>query len=236
MKPSPRGLFFIILLLIILTGVSVTILLGIAMGIGSTLARLSSFSLFEATLLSLISIGIVSLLFYRLVQSFIGFLISSSDEEEGEDEYSLDTETSKEQGFTYKEIPVSRFDETGGERTWQTWLRYQLANDIYMEFQETPEHVPNMNDRQLQELTIRLADITIAILRAKTIQAKRLRIPMSRFKQQMVRMDQKPYDDDILVVALGAINLDIDHYYDEILGVIQNKQWDEPTDMFEASS
>jgi ATP-dependent Clp protease ATP-binding subunit ClpA len=89
-----------------------------------------------------------------------------------------------------------------------------------------------MGDRQLQELAIRLADTAVAILKAKSSRTKRLEITKTAMERQMTKSGQRPYDDDILSLAVDAIGASLDYYYEDFVAVIWGRLWSEPTDMF----
>ncbi len=89
-----------------------------------------------------------------------------------------------------------------------------------------------MGEQQLQELAMTLADVAIALLKAKTARTKQLKVTLSTLKRQMTKMGQRPYDDDILRLAVSAINEDLDYHYDDIMDVIRSKRWEQPSDMF----
>ncbi|MEA3341810.1 MAG: hypothetical protein U9R15_17735 [Chloroflexota bacterium] len=202
------------------------LVLGIAIGLGWLLTLVLPFTLFEGTLLVMAASAFIGTVGYNLVRAlsdFIPRLLSDPDfydyEDDEEDEY-------------YDDIPTSRFFKTSAEQTWGTWFRYEIANDIYVEFQAAPKRIAPMGDRQLQELAIRLADIAVAILKAKTSRAKRLEITKSALQRQMTRNGQRPYDDDILNLAANAIGASLEYYYEDFIDVIQGRLWNEPTDMF----
>lgn len=198
------------------------LVLGIAIGLGWLLTLFLPFTLFEGSLLVMAASAIIGTVGYNLVRALFDFIPRLSDfedEDDEEDEY-------------YDEIPTSRFFKTSAEQTWETWFRYGIANDIYVEFQAAPKRIAPMGDRQLQELAIRLADTAIAILKAKTSRAKQLEITKAALQRQMTKTGQRPYDDDILNMAVNAIGESLDDYYEDFIDVIRGRLWNEPTDMF----
>ena len=198
------------------------LVLGIAIGLGWLLTLILPFTLFEGALLVMAASAIIGTVGYNLVRAlsdFIPRLSDFEDEDDEEDEY-------------YDEIPTSRFFETSAEQTWETWFRYGIANDIYVEFQAAPKRIASMGDRQLQELAIRLADTAVTILKAKTSRAKQLEITKAALQRQMTKTGQRPYDDDILSMAVNAIGESLDDYYEDFIDVIRGRLWNEPTDMF----
>jgi hypothetical protein len=212
---------------LIILGLAILLLalvLGIAIGLGWLLTLFLPFTLFEGTLLVMAASAIIGTVGYNLVRVLSDFIPRLSnfeyeDEEDEEDEY-------------YNEIPTSRFFKTRAEQTWETWFRHEIANDIYVEFQAAPKRIAPMGDRQLQELAIRLADTAVAILKAKSSRTKRLEITKAALERQMAKSGQRPYDDDILSLAVDAIGASLDYYYEDFIAVIQGRLWNELTDMF----
>jgi hypothetical protein len=211
----------ILLLILILVLVSLVLTLGIAIGIGWLLTLFFPFSLFEASLLGLIASVIVGTFWYNLVGSIPNLKSTQYDEFEDEEDEDFDS------------IPASRFFKSNTDKTWEGWLRYQLANDIYTEFQEEEHPIISKGEKQAQELAIRLADIVIPILKTKSPKAKRLTVTLPALKQQMNRIGQRPYDDDILNSTVMAVNWNLDYNYETIMEVIRAKSWNAPCELFD---
>jgi hypothetical protein len=208
----------ILLLVLAVVCISLALSLGFAIGIGWLLALFFPFSLFEGSLLGLIASVIVGTFWYNFLQSVpTGFKQDDYDED---DEYDYDED--------YEQIPASRFYKTEADKTWEAWFRFQIANGIYVEFQDSEQPVAPMGEKQLQELAIRLADITISLLKSKSPRAKQLKLSETALKREMHKMGQRPYDDDILELAVMAINEELDFHYEDIIMVIRSKMWDEP--------
>ncbi len=203
------------ILMIVLLVISFALIFGVALGVGWILTRFLPFSLFEATLLGMIA-AMVTWNFWRNILSPVETF--GSDEEEPESD--LD------------EIPPSRFYKTDADRTWQNWFRYTLANTAYEDFLDSPGRIGQMNERQLQELSIRLTDAAIAALKVKSPRTRWLRLSKGALKNEMTKMGQQPYDDDILDTAVGAINDELSSLQEELREVIRGKLWNEPVDMF----
>jgi hypothetical protein len=197
------------------------LVLGIAIGLGWLLTLFLPFTLFEGTLLVMAASAIIGTVGYNLVRALSDFVpdFEFEDEDDEEDEY-------------YYEIPTSRFFKTRAERTWENWARYEIANDIYVEFQASPKQIAPIGDKQLQELAIRLADTAVSILKTKPSHTKRLGITKTAIERQMTKSGQRPYDDGILSLAVDAIGLSLDYYYEDFIAVIQGRLWNELTDMF----
>ncbi len=214
MRILVAGVFF---LLIVLT---LAIVLGVAVGVGWLLTRLLPFTLFEGTLLGLLASVIVGAFWINVLRS-----VARWSQEEAEED---------EEDFYYDEIPPDRFFKMGFEKTWETWLHYEFANDIYVEFQDYPQRIAPTGDRQLQELAVRLAEVAVAILKTKPPRTKRLHLSPGALKQQLIKMGQRPYDDDILNLAAEVINDYMSDHQPELLWVIGQKLWDESPDLYTA--
>jgi len=209
-----RVLFFILIILVVV--ISFAIVFGAALGVGWVLARFLPFSLFEATLLSMIATMIIWTVWRNILSSVRDF---GPDVDEEEPEWGLD------------EIPPSRFYRTDADRTWENWFRYILANATYEDFLNSG-WTAQMNEGQLKELSIRLTDAAIAGLKAKSSRTKRLRVSKGMLKNEITKMGQKPYDDDILDTAVSAINDELGSLQEELRDVIRGRLWNEPVDMF----
>ena len=109
MRSIPAFLAALVSLLVILA-----VILSISVGIGYILSLFIPFSLFEASLLSIIAVITSGVLWYRIVQSIFA-----------------PTPELVPEGVGFQEIPSDRFWQATEERTWQNWLRYVLANSIY---------------------------------------------------------------------------------------------------------
>lgn len=125
----------------------------------------------------------------------------------------------------YDVIPESRFYNSASERTWEKWLQMEIANDIYAEFQAESHTVSNLNDAQIQELAIRLADFGIGMLKRKTARARKLTITKSTLAREVEKNGQRSYDDAILKLAVAAFNMNVEFYNAELLDVIREQAW-----------
>ncbi len=219
------GFIGLILLILIIAVVSISLVLGFAIGVGWIITLILPFTLFEASLLALITSIVVGTFWNNILNPSSRFGFNPFDDDEEEDEYEYEED--------FKHIPTTRFYNTPTDKTWDAWLNHQLADAIYIEFQETPHAAGLTNDTQQQELAIRLAEIAMSILKAKNSRAKQLTVSMSALKKQMTKRGQRPYDDDILRVATTAINADLDYYYDELIPIVHAKRWQSPCDIFD---
>ncbi len=211
----PGIVFPILLILACLLGI--TILLAWSIGLGWLLGKIFEFTLFEGSLLALISSIAVVYVLFRLLS------LNPAD---------VDLE---EAGLALPayEIPMNRFYKTDADKTLGAWFTYTLSNNIYIEFQTMPHSAGLMDKAQLQELAIRLAGIIVTMLEHKSVRAKRIRITQAELRKQMVQMDQKPYDEDILAAAVQATNLQLDLEAAET--VVRSRLWKRHTDMFDST-
>ncbi len=213
---------FLLLLLIILVAVLVAqaVVLAWALGVGWVLTLFLPFSLFEGALLGLISAGMVAFALHRILSSEIS-PFSDYEDEDGELFDILDG---------YEVIPENRFYKNNAGKTWEAWVKHEIANGIYEEMQDSDVSFGSMGKRQLQELAIRLADIGVAVLKTKA-KNRTLRVTVSNLRSQMKKINQRPYDNDILELAADAINNELE--YEEITDVVRGKLWKQPCDMFD---
>ncbi len=213
---------FLLLLLIVLMAVLVAqvVALAWALGIGWLLTLFLPFSLFEGTLLGLISVGMVAFALQRILSSEIS-PFSDYEDEDGELFDILNG---------YEVIPENRFYKDKASRTWEAWVKHEIANGIYEEMQDSDVSFASMGKQQLQELAIRLADIGIAVLKTKA-KNRTLRVTVANLRSRMKKINQRPYDNDILELAVEAINDELE--YEETIDVVRGKLWNQPCDMFD---
>jgi len=213
-----RAFLPIAILIIVLLVISFALVIGVALGVGWILTLFLPFSLFEATLLVMIAALVIWTIWRNILRSADTFNFYEDEEETEEPDLN--------------EIPMSRFCRTDADRTWENWFRYLIANTVYEDFLDSPGLIPQMNERQLQELSIRLADAAIAALKRKSPRTKRLRVTRGMLKHEIIGMGQQPYDDDILDTAVSAIEVELISSQEELREVVRGKLWDEPADVF----
>jgi hypothetical protein len=193
----------------------------VALLFGALLQSFLPFTLFEATILSTLFAAVTVYWFWRLVTTIAPPEIWQQPVREQRDE-------EEEEEQSYQTIAKSRFYQQEQERTWESWLREELANDIYIEFQDAPDTVDTLSDPQTQEMAIRLADAAINILKRRTSRARRLAVTLADFQRELQRIGQRAYNDEMLNMVLLATNMNL-HYYANILkNVIYNRRWNEP--------
>lgn len=202
----------------------------VALGVGRLLQRVvPTFSLFEATLLSVVFGAVTGYLLRSLVRFFLPIELR-------EQATTDNSEMAKEAIATesYHTIPAERFYHSEAERTWEAWLRSELANDIYIEFQERPNTLANLNSVQIQDLAIRMADAGLNIIKRETGRARRLRASLKDLRQELNQMGQRHYEDAVLRLALAAINMNMNFFGDKLREIIGSQRWNQPTIMSES--
>jgi hypothetical protein len=220
----PVLLLALLLLLIFIAGFTFTG--GVALLFGRLLQSFLPFTLFEATLLSTLFAAVTVYWFGRI-------LLAIAPSELWKQPVNEPVEDAEERN--YQTIAKSRFYEQAEERTWEAWLRAEIANDIYVEFQDAPDAITHLSDTQAQEQAIRLADTAINILKRRTSRARRLAVTLADFQRELQRIGQRAYNDEVLQLVLAATNMNL-HYYANILkNVIYNRRWNEPATIPEES-
>lgn len=226
------GIFLILLLIVlIIFGVAFALIATIGLGLGRLLAWLNpTFSFFEATLLAtLFSMIAFSLL--RILARL--FLPAELMPENARSSWDLEESDRTQE---YQLIPADRFYGNATERTWEAWLKAEVANDVYAEFQHAPHAVSNLNQSQLQELSIRLAEAGINIIKRKTGRARHLSMNLADLRRELNRMGLRPYDENILRLALAAINMNLNFFEDPLREVIRAQGWDDLSTMPESET
>jgi hypothetical protein len=216
-------LLLILLVLLLIFGVGFGLVTLFVTGVAWVLRWAFPFTVFEAMLLGAVLsactlyvvLGIIR--FFFPVESLRLPTMGGEEEEDGEVK-------------AYKRIATSRFYKSTETRTWEAWLREEIANDIYVEFQDEPRTVSNMNETQVQELSIRLSELALTILKRKTARVRDLTMNVSTLKRELQRMGQRAYDDKILQLAVNAINTNVDFFEEDILEVIRTQSWQAPAD------
>ncbi|MCP4359317.1 MAG: hypothetical protein GY796_14990 [Chloroflexi bacterium] len=208
---SLLALFLIVLLV---GSICLAIIVGWSVGGGWLLTQILPFTLFEGTLLTMVAsivVGFVAAKIFLMGDSL------SSPYSISPDDFLEDVEPEL--------IPEKRFYDSKGRRTNEAWFRWDIANSMYFDFEDDDDINTTMNDVEMQELAVRLSEITVAAMKKyRTRPGKRVRVTISQLKRQMDKMGQRPYDDDILATAVAAINRSFD-YDDDFAEIIRDKSW-----------
>lgn len=212
------SVLFILFLMLLVFGLGLGLVTLFIAGVARVLRWLYPLTFFEAMLLGAVLsactvyvvLGVIR--FFFPIDSLRFPSINSAEE---------DSTAAKE----YKRIASTRFYKSAAVRTWEAWLCEEIANDIYVEFQDEPRTVSNMNESQVQELAVRLSELALTILKRKTARARDLTMNVGALKRELQRMGQRAYDDKILHLAATAINLNLDYYAEDIHDVIRTQSW-----------
>ncbi len=221
-------IFFV---LVVIFGLAFALISALGLGLGRLIGWvIPTFSYFEATLLGTIFALITFYILRALARLFVPAELMQKG---GVDRWDA---TEQERPDEYQTIPMERFYGSAKERTWENWLQAEVANDIYAEFQDAPSTVANLNHTQLQELSIRLAQAGVNIIKRKTGRARRLSCNLNDLRRELNNMGQRAYDEDILRMALSAINMNLNFFEEPLREVIRSQQWDQPTTIPETDS
>lgn len=206
-----------LLMLLGLGLVLMLLLFGWSLGLGWLISRLLSFTLFEGTLLSLLITLAVTTILGRVILS------SPSSEPPWLDEVWDDED--EDEDYT---IPPSRFWKRDNERTAEKFTHYVFANEIYTQASDSPQARGFMGEQQLQELSIRLGELALQVLKKKRKNARELSITPGQLQQQMKQMNLQPYDSEILALAAKVVNELLDEDDDDeglLTDIIRQKLW-----------
>ncbi|MBM4429365.1 MAG: hypothetical protein FJ026_03330 [Chloroflexi bacterium] len=203
-----------VILIIVVVVITLVFILGISLGLGWALTLVLPFSLFEGALLGMMATLASGVVWYTIFRS------ASSRESEGE-----------ESSFEVDEIPVSWFWKTDGERTWENWFRYVLANSIYVDLLDSPRGLGGLGERQVQELAVQLAETALGALKATPAHAKRLRVSRGILKRQMVKAGRRPYENDLLDLAAAVVNEELVHL-EKLRQVVRGQLWDDVAEAY----
>lgn len=163
---------------------------------------------------SLLLLGVTFALLYYLFADF-----REIHEELGEDLFDEDGEEMP--------IPQARFMGNGAEQTGEVFFRYIVANSICRQMNQNLSVRGRMNDTEVQELSIRLADAVVFVFRRKPVHTLRYQVTVSGLRGAFNKMGQRPYDADILELAVVTVNEAL--MTDPDLAVIaRDRRWDKP--------
>lgn len=205
------GLFWgSILLVLLFIVVGTAVVLGWSIGIGWLLTLILPFTWFEASLLAMLASAAIGALGVRMLMSVPSSLGPAPDVAELE------------------EMPIAseRFYPAKGSVTSEAWFRYEMANDIYWELTDTDTVINSIGESEMKELAIRLADVVVELLKNRTGRSLHINVTRNQLRQQMKKMELRPYDDDILEAAAAAASLRLS--FDEMMAdVVREKSWAE---------
>ncbi len=219
------GSFMLLLLIILLVGLlAIAVIIAWSLGLGWLLQQVVPvLSLFEAGLLILAA---TSAVFFTVQNVALAERSSSSSYEPiwGDDDDEDDEDDDDE-------MPLSLDRFTGDEDfvTQEISLRYQLTNAVYLNLVSSPDGPKMMTNAQLEALAVRLVDVIVAVLKRKPRNTPRVSLTIGAMKKELDRMGQRPYDDDILQIALGTANM-LFSFDDDLADIVREKSWNEESD------
>lgn len=208
------------ILIILVVVISLALILGVSVGLGWVLTLITPFTLFEGSLLSMIAILAVGLVWFRIIRAISPLEFDRENSMMGDDDEDEDDEE--------LEISESRFWRKREERTWENWFRYILANAIYEDMWEAGGWIGNLDERQQENLAIRLATTTLEALKKRAAQAQKLRLTPEMLRQQLVKEGQRPYDDEVLDLTVTSVNIELTYLEHDLREVARDRLWDKP--------
>lgn len=204
------SLLVIIFLIMLGLVLGTAVILAWSLGLGWLLMQILPLTWFESALLTMLASITVAYVGWRLLQ-----LMSPMETELGDN------------GTLFESpIPVERFKENENDHRAEVWFRHEVANDIYWEFEETPSVDESMGETAMKELAIRTTDIVVEMLKARTSHPQRIKITKAQFKRQMNKMEQRPYDDDILLAVVRAVNECLS-FDERLVAIVRDDRWGE---------
>jgi hypothetical protein len=187
------------------------------MGWGWLLTRFTALSLFEAALLVMLP---TLLLINRLI-AFISDAISSFERVRSPiDEYEPDEVDDYFNDEDTYPIPLNQLTK-GKEPMGEDIVMLEFSNGIYGRLTEEGK-VGFMGDAQVRQLAIRLAEFAVKILKNK--RGGGYRISLTAVKKQMEKDGQRPYDNDILSLAIEEVN-ELLASDEDVIMVTRSKSW-----------
>ena len=206
----------VIIGIILLALLGITAVLAIVMGLGWVLTQvISDFSLFEATVLIILAGVVASALFDKLFDLFRG----------------VDTDEYETYLYPFEDDPdntivIDRFAETADEFDGEAYFRYQIANAIFDDLDALPRTTGLSTQRQVIELSIRLTDPVVSILKRRKKRVNRVTINVNAMKKELGRMGLKPYDNDILEAAVSSVN-ELLEEDERAVDIVNDNGWDD---------
>jgi hypothetical protein len=208
MRELSRLILGSILLVLLFMVVGTAVILGWSIGIGWLLTLILPFTWFETSLLVIIASVAVGALGIRMLLAAPPSPMTDTDE------------------LIEPPILTDRFYPADGPVTSEAWFRFEMANDIYWELTDTPSIDNSLDETEMKELAIRLTDIVVEMLQARLNRSRRINVTANQLKQQMKKMNLRPYDNDILQAAASAVTLRLS--FDQMMAdIVYEKSWDE---------
>ena len=207
------GTLFTILIFLLIGTLAISLLVFWSAGLSWLLIKLLPLTLFEGALLILLATIFVLYVAVKLLSD-----IPRPDSNGLPPTISLSDDDA---------IPDDRFWQSADEKTNEAWFRYAIANELYEDISDMELDL-TLGKAQQKELAIRLTDIVVAVLKVRNYRknARRVAITLPQLKEQMEKLGQRPYDDDILETAVSTVNIRLS-YDEELVDIVINKTWNE---------
>ncbi len=230
------------LILVFVVLVITLIIIAASAGVGWLVQRVLPFSLYESTLLALIVITVMLALFFVGRPSSFGGDDDMS-EEDGflfrspgfpEDDYIFDDDEDEE----YEEddgddselvIPMSRFWPESQRPTWEKWLTFVLANDIYDDLAVNDQALNRWMDEELQEVAIDLAEA--AIIGCKRLAPNKTpHLSKTKLREALKKKKRTLEYTPFLGIMLPIVNENLNLWGDVIVAVKSENRWRKKVD------
>jgi hypothetical protein len=207
------GTLFTILIFLLIGTLAISLLVFWSAGLSWLLIKLLPLTLFEGALLILLATIFVLYVAVKMLSD-----IPRPDSNGLPPAISLSDDDA---------IPDDRFWQSADEKTNEAWFRYAIANELYEDISDMELDL-TLGKAQQKELAIRLTDIVVAVLKVRNYRknARRVAITLPQLKEQMEKLGQRPYDDDILETAVSTVNIRLS-YDEELVDIVINKTWNE---------
>ena len=202
-----------IFIILLIGSLAITLLILWSTGLSWLLIKLLPFTLFEGALLIMLA---TIFILYTVIK------VLADPPQRATDDFPLGTAPHQKDM-----ISEDRFWKDADEKTNEAWFRYTIANMLYAEISDLELDL-TLGKAQQKELAIRLTDIVVAMLKARKYRrgARRVAITLPQLKDQMEKMGQRPYDEDILETTVAAINMHL-AYDEDLVDIVVDKTWNE---------
>lgn len=200
---------------VLVLSVGLTAVLTIVIGLGWVLTQIiPAFSLFEAAVLIILAGVVTRVLIEWIIEFFKGVDL---------DDFDLDT-------FPYEDNPhnaivIDRFAKTEAEFDGEAYFRYHIANAIFDDLNDIPRTVGLSTQREIIELSIRLTDPVVSILKRRKKWTARVTITVAAMKKELNQMGLRAYDKDILETAVESVNDELE-VNERLRNIVNDHEWD----------
>ncbi len=197
------------------------VILAVEMTLGWLLTLFLPLTLFEGTLLCLLTTAFLAAFWDKVFDGARGF--SPADDLDALDGATVIPDDDDMEEF----IPETRFWILNSDRTWENWLRYLFANLIYKDFVET---VSTLEEDEWETAAIALAGASVEAVKQKTSSVKNFRISRNGLKQAAVKLKILSYNNDVLDIAVMSVNDELPVLKSKLQRVKKDNLWKEMID------